>query len=136
MGINPKKSSISTPKEVKVEEAENIFVPEEPKFSLDDIVLPQSVKDEIMDVATYAENSHLVFEIWGFKKTHKFSKRIGINLYGPPGTGKTMAAHAIVKNLGRKILVVNYADVESKYVGETPKNLRRVFEVAMKRMPF
>ena len=85
-----------------------------------------------MDVATYAENSIKVFETWGFKNTHKFSKRIGINLYGAPGIGKTMAAHAIAKNLGRKILVVNYADIESKYVGETPKNIRKVFEVAQK----
>ena len=133
MGIDPNKSSINAPAETKevkkqAEEVENVFVPEEPKFSLDDIILPQSVRDKILDVATYADNSHLVFEIWGFKKTHKFSRRIGINLYGPPGTGKTMAAHAIAKNLGRKILIVNYADVESKYVGETPKNLRKVFE--------
>ena len=130
MGIEPKKSSINEPKEneKKIEEQENVFVPEEPKFSLDDIILPQSTREAILDVATYADNSHLVFEIWGFKKTHKFSKRIGINLYGAPGTGKTMAAHAIAKNLGRKILIVNYADVESKYVGETPKNLRKVFE--------
>ena len=130
MGIDPKKSSVNdtTENEKKTAEPENVFVPEEPKFSLDDIILPQSTKDAILDVATYADNSHLVFEIWGFKKTHKFSRRIGINLYGAPGTGKTMAAHAIAKNLGRKILVVNYADVESKYVGETPKNLRKVFE--------
>ena len=133
MGVDPKNSSLNPAKETKpkVEELpENIFVPEEPKFSLDDIILPQKVKDEILDVANYAENSHLVFEIWGFKKTHKFSKRIGINLYGPSGTGKTMAAHAIAKQLGRKILIVNYADVESKYVGETPKNLRKAFESA------
>ena len=134
MGIDPTKSSINEPKEnekKKVEEPpENIFVPEEPKFSLDDIILPQATKDAILDVATYADNSHLVFEIWGFKKTHKFSRRIGINLYGAPGTGKTMAAHAIAKNLDRKILIVNYADVESKFVGETPKNLRKVFEAA------
>ena len=130
MGIDPKKSSVNEPKEneKKTEEQENVFVPEEPKFSLDDIILPQSTREAILDVATYADNSHLVFEIWGFKKTHKFSRRIGINLYGAPGTGKTMAAHAIAKNLGRKILIVNYADVESKYVGETPKNLRKVFE--------
>ena len=131
MGIDPKNSSLNPAQnKKKSDEPEIIFVPEEPKFSLDDIILSQSVKDEILDVANYAENSHLVFEIWGFKKTHKFSKRIGINLYGPSGTGKTMAAHAIAKNLGRKILIVNYADVESKYVGETPKNLRKAFESA------
>ena len=133
MGIDPKKSTVNTSAEAsatdkKTQEPEEVFVPEEPKYSLDDIILPQSVRDQILDVATYADNSHLVFEIWGFKKTHKFSKRIGINLYGAPGTGKTMAAHAIAKQLDRKILIVNYADVESKYVGETPKNLRKVFE--------
>lgn len=113
-------------------EQENIFIPEEPKFSLDDIILSDSVKAQILDVATYAENSYRVFELWGFKNTHKFSRRIGINLYGAPGTGKTMAAHAIAKNLGRKILVVNYADIESKFVGETPKNIRKAFEAAQK----
>ena len=112
------------------EKAEEIFIPQEPKFSLDDIILPQATKDQIMDVATYAENSYRVFEIWGFKKTHKYSRRIGVNLYGAPGTGKTMAAHAIAKNLGRKILIVNYADIESKFVGETPKNIRKAFEAA------
>ncbi len=109
---------------------ENVFIPEEPRHSLDDIILAQSVKDKIIDVATYAENSYKVFEIWGFKNTHKYSKRIGVNLYGAPGTGKTMAAHAIAKQLGRKILIVNYADIESKYVGETPKNIRKAFEAA------
>ena len=43
-----------------------------------------------------------------------------------------MGAHAIANYLGRKILVVNYADIESKYVGETPKNIRHAFEVAEK----
>ena len=114
----------------KVEE--EIFIPEEPKFSLDDIILSDAVKNQILDVANYAENSFRVFELWGFKTTHKFSRRIGINLYGLPGTGKTMAAHAIAKHLGRKILAVNYADIESKYVGETPKNIRKAFEAAKK----
>ena len=117
---------------IKKEAAEEIFMPEEPKWSLDEIILPDDVKNQILDVATYADNSHRVFELWGFKKTHKFSRRIGINLYGAPGTGKTMAAHAIAKNLGRKILIVNYADIESKFVGETPKNIRKAFEAAQK----
>ena len=106
------------------------FVPEEPKYSFDEIILPQSVKNKILDVANYAENSKKVFEDWGLQKVFKQSRRIGINLYGEPGTGKTMAAHAIAKHLGRKILAVNYADIESKYVGETPKNIRKAFEAA------
>ena len=112
--------------------SEEIFIPEDPKFSFDDIILPEAVKEQILNVADYAENSKIVFEEWGLSETHKYSKRIGINLYGAPGTGKTMAAHAIAKHLGRKIIVVNYADIESKYVGETPKNIRKVFEAGKK----
>ncbi len=127
MPITPKKAAEPSKPAAQVEE---VFIPEEPKWSLDEIILPAEVKAQILDVATYSENSHRVFELWGFKHTHKFSRRIGINLYGAPGTGKTMAAHAIARELGRKILIVNYADIESKYVGETPKNIRKAFEAA------
>lgn len=106
------------------------FNPEVPKYSLDDLVLTRVVKDKILDVAEYAENSKIVFENWGFDTTHKYSKRVGINFYGEPGTGKTMAAHALANYLKRDILIVNYAELESKYVGETPKNIKRVFEIA------
>ena len=106
------------------------FFPEEPKYSFEDIILPDSVKDEILNVADYQQNSKLVFEDWNLQSVLKTSRRIGINFYGAPGTGKTMAAHAIAKYLGRKILVVNYADIESKYVGDTPKNIRQAFEAA------
>jgi len=131
MPITPKKAADKPqPKPQPAAQAEEVFTPEEPKWTLDEIILPAEVKAQILDVATYAENSHRVFELWGFKHTHKFSRRIGINLYGAPGTGKTMAAHAIAHELGRKILIVNYADIESKYVGETPKNIRKAFEAA------
>ncbi len=131
MPVKPK-HAVEEPKPEKKEVVEEVFIPEEPKWSLDEIILSDDVKNQILDVATYADNAHRVFELWGFKRTHKFSRRIGINLYGEPGTGKTMAAHAIAKNLGRKILVVNYADIESKFVGETPKNIRKAFEAAQK----
>ena len=133
ININPEKDTpvnkndVSTPNK-KQEEIR--YLPETPKFSLDDIILPMELKEKIMDIAEYAQNSQQVFEVWGLEETHKYSKRIGINLYGAPGTGKTMAAHAIANHLGRKILVVNYADIESKYVGDTPKNIKRVFEAA------
>lgn len=117
-------------KTAATEKASDIFVPEEPKYTFDDMILPEHVREQILNAADYAENSKVVFEDWGLERTHKYSKRIGINLYGEPGTGKTMAAHAIAKHLGRKILIVNYAEVESKYVGETPKNIRKVFEAA------
>lgn len=106
------------------------FIPQEPKYTFDELILMQTIKDQLLDVAEYIDNSKIVFEEWGFSKTHKYTKRVGVNLYGPPGTGKTMAAHAIACHMKRKLLAVNYADIESKYVGETPKNIRKAFEVA------
>ena len=140
MGIGRRTSSVDSDTanvettKVSKKLEETIYLPEDPKFSLEDIILPMSVKEKILDVAEYAQNSRTVFELWGLQETHKYSKRIGVNLYGAPGTGKTMAAHAIAKHLGRKILVVNYADIESKYVGETPKNIRKTFEAAKDRI--
>ena len=122
-------SAASDSGKAATEKASDVFVPEEPKYTFDDMILPHHVREQILNAADYAQNSKIVFEDWGLEKTHQYSKRIGINLYGEPGTGKTMAAHAIANHLGRKILIVNYADVESKYVGETPKNIRKVFEV-------
>ena len=124
------KQSAAAKEKKKVKEKELVFVPETPKYTLDDIIVPTYVKDKILDVANYAANSKTVFEDWGLNKTHKYSKRMGINLYGPPGTGKTMAAHAVASYLKRQILIVDYADIESKYVGETSKNIRKAFNAA------
>lgn len=130
MGIGAK---INTAKEETIKKVENnniIFNSRQPLYYLDNLILPRKIKNKILDIASYAENSNLVFKTWGLESTHKFSRKIGINLWGPPGTGKTMAAHAIANYLNRKILIVNYADIESKYVGETPKNICKAFEKA------
>ncbi|MCQ2362305.1 MAG: ATP-binding protein [Acidaminococcaceae bacterium] len=130
MGIGKEKTgqendNATAKKEIVIE-----FNPVEPKYGLEDLILQDITVSKIRDIASYAENSNKVFEEWGFADTHKYSRRCGINLWGAPGTGKTMAAHAIAKNLGRKIILVDYADIESKYVGDTSKNLRRAFEKA------
>lgn len=106
------------------------LVPEEPKYTFDDLILPSHVRNQIYDIADYKKNSDLVFNTWGFNKTHKQAKRLSVNFYGPPGTGKTMAAHALAHHLNKQILIVNYADIESKYVGDTPKNIQQAFEIA------
>lgn len=101
-----------------------------PKYTFKDIILDKKTQNEIMNAISYVEKSSLIFEKWGLNKTHKYSKKIGINLYGEPGTGKTMAAHAIAGYLDRNLMIVNYADIESKYVGDTSKNLVKLFEQA------
>lgn len=61
---------------------------------------------------------------------HKLDKALSINFSGPPGTGKTLTAEAIAHALNLKILDVPYEQIESKYVGETPKNIKGAFDFA------
>lgn len=108
----------------------SLFQAEEPQYQFSDIVLNGNTYDAIQDVLALYEKRKLLFDDWGLGATHKKQKRAGINLYGFAGTGKTMAAHAIAHQLGRSILTVDYSQIESKYVGETAKNLVAMFNYA------
>ena len=105
------------------------FVPIEPKWTLDQVILPADVKDEIVEAINLMKYQELIYDEWGFRKTDPVPKSV-LNFYGPPGTGKTMCAHAVARVLGRKLLACNYAQIESKYVGEAAKNLAAAFECA------
>ena len=102
----------------------------QPLYTLNDLIVPKNTLKGITDFLSYQKHSDLVYNQWGLSKTHSHLKQIAINLYGLPGTGKTMAAHAIASALKRPMFAVNYADIESKYVGETSKNLTRLFKEA------
>ena len=106
------------------------FITALPQFTFDDIVLHPKTYNAIQDVLTIFSKRELVFNKWGFGRTHRKQDKAGINLYGAPGTGKSMAAHAIAAQLKRKILTVDYSQIESKYVGETSKNISAMFESA------
>ena len=108
----------------------HIFNSEEPKYNFSDIILNSDSYDAVQDVLAIYEKRKIIFEDWGLSTTHKQQNQCGINLYGVPGTGKTMVAHAIAKQLNRKILTVDYSQIESKYVGETSKNLTSMFNYA------
>ncbi len=108
----------------------SMFRAEEPKYSFSDIILNSDTYDAIQDILAIYEKHKVIFDEWGLSTTHKQQNRIGINFYGVPGTGKTMAAHAVAKHLGRRILTVDYSQIESKYVGETSKNLVAMFDYA------
>lgn len=107
-----------------------LFQAENPQYGFNDIILNSDTYNAIQDVLALYEKRELLFDNWGLGQTHRKQNCAGINLYGPSGTGKTMAAHAIVNQLGRKILTVDYSQIESKYVGETAKNLVAMFDYA------
>lgn len=106
------------------------FLIEDPKYTFDEIILSKATQSQINKALSFKLHNDLVFNQWGLKNTHKNANRVCLNFYGLPGTGKTMAAHAVAHYLGKKLILVNYADIESKYVGDTPKNLVALFEAA------
>lgn len=116
--------------EIKSSSDTSRFNMQEAKYKLADLVIPIVTSNQINNALSFFKHSDLVMNTWGLKSTHKNSKRMCINFYGPPGTGKTMAAHAVAEKLKKKLLVINYAEIESKYVGDTPKNLVAAFKAA------
>ena len=101
----------------------------EPKFQFEQLILPDETLDEIRHKISLFQLRNKVFEEWGLKKIEPYP-RSALNFYGKPGTGKTMAAHAIAQLLGKKIILATYAEIESKYHGDGPKNVKAVFKKA------
>lgn len=106
-------------------------VPVEPKYRFAQMVLNQEVGGQLASCVTMIKNLDKIYDEWGFSQVDPVKKSV-VNFYGPPGTGKTMAAHAVAAELGKKILAINYSDVESKFVGDAPKNLVSVFDIAQR----
>jgi ATPase family associated with various cellular activities (AAA) len=101
-----------------------------PKATLEDLVLPSRELELIKWICFQVRNRAKVYEEWGFGQTSTRGLGIGALFEGESGTGKTMAAEAIANELGINLLRVDLSAVVSKYIGETEKNLRRIFDIA------
>jgi len=102
----------------------------EPKATWDDIVLTEEAKDQLHQIADQVRQRSKVYDTWGFRK--KLNRGLGINALfsGDSGTGKTMAAEVIANELRLKLYRIDLSGVVSKYIGETEKNLRHLFDAA------
>jgi SpoVK/Ycf46/Vps4 family AAA+-type ATPase len=101
-----------------------------PRRSFDDVVLPPATR-RALDMALAQVTQHdLIFNRWGLGERHPAGLALAFNFAGPPGTGKTICAEAIAHALGRRLLLVRYAELESLWAGETPKNVAAVFRRA------
>ena len=101
-----------------------------PVWSFSNLILEDSIIKKINRAINIYKKRDLIFDVWEIGKI-KPQKNVLINLSGPPGTGKTSAAHSIAAGLGINIICLSYSQIESKYVGEGPKNLSLAFENAM-----
>ncbi len=102
----------------------------DPRYSLDQVVLNSSVKDKISTAISAVRHRSFLSENWGLAEHFGSGRAVILNFYGKPGTGKSMAAEAVAKALDKKVYHINYAELESKYVGETPKNIKKAFAKA------
>ena len=98
--------------------AGQIFECCEPRFSLDQIALNETTKEQIRTAIAAVTYRNKMIEEWGMSQYFDGSRAIILNFYGKPGTGKSMTAEAVAKELGKKVYRINYADLESKYVGD------------------
>ena len=112
------------------DKAEMPFVLEKPRKTLDDLVLPEATRQQIDSLLQKVKLHDILYENFGLGKVDLSGGRTAINLYGPPGTGKSVTAEAIANALGKSMIRVNYAEIESKFVGETPKNIKEAFRFA------
>jgi SpoVK/Ycf46/Vps4 family AAA+-type ATPase len=101
-----------------------------PIYVWSDIVLPQDSLEQLKEICQRVAHSHDVLENGGFGKKLSAGKGVAVLFAGPSGTGKTMAAEVIANELGLDLFRIDLSMVVSKYIGETEKNLERIFAAA------
>lgn len=101
-----------------------------PKATWDDIVLPESELNLLRQIAGQVGHRHTVYEEWGFAAKRTRGLSINALFAGESGTGKTMAAEVVANDLRLNLYRIDLSAVVSKYIGETEKNLRRLFDAA------
>jgi AAA+ superfamily predicted ATPase len=101
-----------------------------PHVSLPQVVLPEPVRRGVEEILWQVEDGKRVFKEWGMTEVLEKGKGTIVLFSGPPGTGKTMTAEAIAARLGKKLHIADYAQLESKWIGETEKNIVSIFQDA------
>ena len=102
------------------------------KVSLSQLVLSETVQRSISMAIAQARNADKLIRDWGLGEVIPYGRGVTILFSGPPGTGKTACAEAVAHELQRPILVADYASILNCYVGNTQKNITRIFREARK----
>jgi AAA+ superfamily predicted ATPase len=107
---------------------QELFTPLVCPFTWDDIILSKAVRDHLLEFEQQVRLRWQVYEDWGFGRLCPLGTGITAMFAGPSGTGKTMAAQVLARSLGMKLYRVDLAGVINKYIGETEKRLKQVFD--------
>ncbi len=101
-----------------------------PRYGWDDLVLPDDDLAQLREMCGQVRDQFRVYQEWGFGRKLAHGRGLSALFSGPPGTGKTMAAEVVAAELRLDLYKIDLARVVSKYIGETEKNLARVFDEA------
>ena len=102
----------------------------EPRRTFDDVVLPETTLRSLNHALALVRKHDLIFRQWGLAERHSSGLGLAFHFAGPPGTGKTICAEALAYALDQRLLVVRYAELESRWVGQTAKHVASVFRAA------
>jgi hypothetical protein len=102
----------------------------EPRYVWEDLVLPETPLSMLQEMVNMVKARSLVLDQWGLGRKLTSSEGISALFSGPPGTGKTLAAQIMANQLGIDLYRIDLSTVVSKYIGETEKNLERIFSDA------
>lgn len=113
--------------------SEPMFEAEKPRRSLKSLIVSEVTKAQIFAMLAKIRHHETLYVHWNLQSLDPYGRRTAINLYGPPGTGKSFCAEAIAAELEKPFIRVNYAELESKYVGDTSKNIKAAFVKAKEK---
>jgi SpoVK/Ycf46/Vps4 family AAA+-type ATPase len=100
------------------------------QYFWDDIIVPSDRKQQLKEILNYVKHKNLVYSDWDFENKLALGKGLNILFAGESGTGKTMAAQIIANELRLDLYKIDLSSVVSKYIGETEKNISRIFKEA------
>ena len=101
-------------------------------FALEDLIVDDEIRDQILEVADGHAQQDKVFHEWGMQRLFQYGRGLTALLSGPPGTGKTMTASIIATRLGIPLYRVDLSKVVDKYIGESEKRIARIFDEAQR----
>ena len=101
-----------------------------PRRTFEDVILPPTTRRALEQALAQIAKHDLLFRQWGLAERHQSGLGLAFNFAGPPGTGKTICAEAVAFALGRELLVVRYSELESRWMGQTSKNVSAIFAAA------
>jgi len=108
----------------------NLAMKINPHYNWEDIVLPKDTLEQLREVCGFIKYRGTVYSDWGFEKKLSLGKGLNVLFSGSSGTGKTMAAEIIAWEIQLNLYKIDLSSIVSKYIGETEKNLNKIFKEA------